>query len=69
MKTKTELRAILFKHLDGIATAPVAFSLYRNGVLDFILQNKTVTLQQVTSHFNANEGYLNVGLRVLASQN
>ena len=68
MKTKTELRAILFKHLDGIATAPVAFSLSKNGILDFILQNKTVTLRQVTSHFKANEGYLNVGLRVLASQ-
>lgn len=68
MKTKSELRAILFRHLDGIATAPVAFSLYKKGILDFLLQNNSATLQELTSKFQANEGYLNVGLRVLASQ-
>ena len=69
MKTKTELRAILFRHLDGIATAPVAFSLHKKGILKFLLQNNSATLQELTTTFQANEGYLNVGLRVLASQN
>ena len=68
MKTKSELRAILFKHLDGIVTVPVAYSLYKKGVLDFLLENERATLQELVAKFNANDGYLNVGLRVLASQ-
>lgn len=68
MKTKSELRAILFRHLDGIATAPVVFSLHKKGVLTFLLEHKKATLKQLVSHFKANEGYLNVALRVLASQ-
>jgi len=68
MKSKSELRAILFKHLDGIVTAPAAYSLHKKGVLDFLLENKTATLNQLVEKFNANDGYLNVGLRVLASQ-
>jgi hypothetical protein len=68
MKTKSELRGILFRHLDGIVTIPSAYSLYKNGVLDFILQQQKVSLHELTIKFNANEGYLNVALRVLASQ-
>lgn len=68
MKTKSELRGILFRHLDGITTVPVAFSLHKKGVLDFVLQKQTVSLSELTEKFNANEGYLNVALRVLASQ-
>jgi hypothetical protein len=41
---KHELRSTIFKHLDGLATAPVAFALIKKGVLDFILQNQEVTL-------------------------
>jgi hypothetical protein len=68
MKTKSELRGILFRHLDGIVTIPVAYSLYNKGVLDYILQQQKVSLEELTLKFNANEGYLNVALRVLASQ-
>ena len=68
MKTKSELRGILFRHLDGIVTVPTAYSLYEKGVLEYILQQKKVYLQELTTKFNANEGYLNVALRVLASQ-
>jgi hypothetical protein len=38
MKTKRELRGILFRHLDGIVTIPTAYSLYKKGVLEYILQ-------------------------------
>lgn len=65
---KTELRAVLFKHLDGIVTAPVAFILKNKGILDYLLEKERVTLKELTIKFSANEGYLNVGLRVLASQ-
>ena len=68
MKTKSELRNILFRHLDGIVTVPTAFSLYKKGVLDYILQHQKFSLQELAEKFNANEGYLNVALRVLASQ-
>lgn len=68
MKTKSELRGILFRHLDGIVTVPTAYSLHKNGVLDYILQQQKVSLNELTDKFKANEGYLNVALRVLASQ-
>lgn len=68
MKTKSELRGILFRHLDGIVTVPSAYSLHKKGVLDYILQQQNVSLQELTEKFKANEGYLNVALRVLSSQ-
>lgn len=68
MKTSSELRSILFRHLDGITTIPVAFTLHKKGVLQYMLENKKVTLSELTEKFEANEGYLNVALRVLASQ-
>ena len=68
MKTKSELRGILFRHLDGIVTIPAAYSLQKKGVLEYILQQQKVSLQELNAKFNANEGYLNVALRVLASQ-
>lgn len=66
--TKKQLRADLFRHLDGIVTAPTAYALHEKGILDFISKKKTTTLKQITTAFQANEGYLNVALHTLASQ-
>ena len=71
MLTKTEkeqLRGTIFKHLDGIATAPTAFALQKKGVLDYLIQHKNVALPELTKEFKANEGYLNIALRILCSQ-
>ncbi|WP_298156970.1 class I SAM-dependent methyltransferase [Flavobacterium sp.] len=68
MIEKNELRSSIFKHLDGLATAPVAVALQEKGITDYLLEHKTATLSDLVSLFKANEGYLNVGLRVLASQ-
>lgn len=65
---KEHLRGVIFKHLDGIATATSAFSLHKKGVLDYLLKHKKVELSTLTSLFHANEGYLNVALRILYSQ-
>jgi len=67
-KDKNTYRQDLFKHLDGIVTAPTAFALNEKGVLDYIQKQKQLTIEKIAQKFNANEGYLNVGLRVLASQ-
>lgn len=66
--SNSNLRSIIFRHLDGLATAPVMVALNNKKVLDYILLKKDVSLQELTEKFNANEGYLNVGLRVLCSQ-
>lgn len=68
MIDKAHLRSTIFRHLDGLATAPVAIALHQKGVLDYLLHHKTAKLSELTSEFKANEGYLNVGLRVLCSQ-
>ncbi|MEY8847684.1 class I SAM-dependent methyltransferase [Psychroserpens sp. XS_ASV72] len=65
---KEKFRGSIFRHLDGIATATSAYSLSKNGVLDYLLEHKKVDLEQLTKTFKANEGYLNVALRILSSQ-
>ena len=65
---KKEYRSELFRHLDGIAVAPVAFALKEKGVLDFILNKKELTLNEIVQEFPSNDGYLNIGIRMLASQ-
>lgn len=65
---KSLLRSSIFRHLDGIVTAPVFATLNRKGILASFVQNKTVEISELSQEFQANEGYLNVALRVLASQ-
>lgn len=65
---KSNYREVLFRHLDGIAVAPVAYQLYVKGVTKHLLQNKSTSLKQLSELHQANDGYLNVALRLLASQ-
>jgi hypothetical protein len=65
---KADLRATIFRHLDGIVTAPTAYTLLERGVLKHLLQHKEADVTELASTFQANEGYLNVALRVLSSQ-
>lgn len=68
MQDKSQLRSQLFQHLDGLVTAPVAYALHEKGVLNHLLKQETTTLNKLIQTFKVNEGYLNVALRVLASQ-
>ncbi len=71
MLTKAEkrtLRADLFRYLDGIVTAPIAYALFKGGVLDYLIENEYIALSDLSNHFKANKGYLNVALRVICSQ-
>jgi len=61
-------RSDLFRHLDGIVTAPAAYALHSKGVTAHLLEHQSCTLSELTTTFNANEGYLNVALRMLCSQ-
>ena len=65
---KTTFRSHLFRHLDGIVTAPTAFALRDKGVTDYILKCKECSLNDLTEKFKANDGYLNIALRILCSQ-
>lgn len=58
----------LFRHLDGIAIAPTAYELHKKGVLNYLLEKKVIDLHTLSNEFKANEGYLNVALRLLAAQ-
>jgi len=68
MIDKSALRGRLFRHLDGLATAHVAAPLHRRGVLAFLAARGTASLEELCREFKANDGYLNVALRTLASQ-
>lgn len=65
---KKLLRSYIFRHLDGVVVPPVIHQLSEKGIFEYILQNQSLDLSEISSRFNANEGYLNVALRVLASQ-
>jgi hypothetical protein len=65
---KAAHRATIFRHLDGIATAPTAYTLLERGVLEHLLRHKTVDVTELASSCRANEGYLNIALRILSSQ-
>lgn len=65
---KSAFRSDIFRHLDGIVVAPTAFSLRQRGILDYLLECDEVEIGDLARRFSANEGYLNVALRVLASQ-
>ena len=67
-KNTTQLRGTIFRHLDGLATAPVAVALNKKGVLRYLLDKKEATLDELAAEFKANKGYLHVGLRILCSQ-
>ncbi len=67
-ETQSQLRSRLFYHLDGLVTAPTAYTLYEKGVLDYLSKEKEAEITAISSHFKANEGYMNVALRVLCSQ-
>lgn len=68
MTEKSQLLSSIFRHLDGLVTAPVAIALKKKLVLEYILEKKQLSLSELTNAFKANEGYLNIGLRLLASQ-
>ncbi|MDX1476389.1 MAG: class I SAM-dependent methyltransferase [Saprospiraceae bacterium] len=67
-EVKAKLRAGIFRHLDGIATGPSAMALHEAGIIDKLVDQGEALLSDLTRDFKANEGYLNVALRVLASQ-
>ena len=61
-------RSTIFHHLDGIGTAPSALILFKKGILDYLIKNEEVSLSDISGKFDTNEGYINVALRILASQ-
>ena len=65
---KKYLRGILFRHLDGIALCSTISTLHNKGVTQHILDNPSFNIQQLLNKFECNVGYLNVSLRLMASQ-
>lgn len=64
---KKLLRSRIFRHLEGIPISAVLHHLSEGGVLEQ-LSMEWVELQNLAGQHGANEGYLNVGLRLLCSQ-
>jgi len=58
----------LFQHLDGIVLIPTIITLQKHKVLNYIQTQKKCSLLELSEKYNANNGYLNVALRLLCSQ-
>ena len=65
---KSKLRSLIFRHLDGMPVAATINSLARKGILELFVQRKDLLLSDIQQQTNANEGYLNIALRLLCSQ-
>lgn len=65
---KDILRSEIFRHLDGVVTAPVVACLIKKELIAYIIEQKSILLSELSDVFKANEGYLNVAIRTLASQ-
>ena len=65
---RSEIRKRIFLHLDGWALIPTIYNLKKLNVLSLFLKEKQWKLSKINSITHANEGYLNVALRILASQ-
>lgn len=62
------MRARIFRNLDGIAIAPTIIALDQKGIIKEFLDRKRLFLSWIVQNTNGNEGYVNVGLRLLSSQ-
>ena len=58
----------LFQHLDGIVLIPTIIELQKQKILNYIQKQKKCSLLELSSKYTANNGYLNVSLRLLCSQ-
>ena len=67
-ESKRQLRARIFRYLDGIVCVPTAFSLHEHRVFEHLSDMKRHSLDQLTATLKANQGYLNVALRLMCSQ-
>ena len=64
---KSVLRTI-FLHLDGLVLGPTIDALRRRGLLEFVVQRGQATNQELSQHFAANPGYLDVAFRLFEHQ-
>ena len=65
---KVEIRKRIFLHLDGWALIPSIYALHKLNILSHFLEKNKWSLYDLNKISETNEGYLNVALRILASQ-
>ena len=62
------IRKKIFLHLDGWVLIPTICVLKKLKIIDLLLTKDTWSLEELNKKVKTNEGYLNVALRILASQ-
>ena len=65
---RVEIRKRIFLHLDGWALIPSIYALHKLNILPRFLEKNRWSLNDLNKITKTNEGYLNVALRILASQ-
>ena len=65
---RVEIRKRIFLHLDGWALIPSIYALHKLDILSHFLEKNKWSLNDLNKITKTNEGYLNVALRILASQ-
>tara|TARA_B100001250_G_C19778674_1_gene780816 strand:- start:268 stop:1878 length:1611 start_codon:yes stop_codon:yes gene_type:complete len=67
-KLKKRLRSQLFRHIDGIAICSTVAIFYKSGLIKYVLDKEKFSIKNIISKFECNPGYMNIALRLLASQ-
>ena len=65
---RNAIRKKIFLHLDGWVLIPTICVLKKLQIIDLFLTKDTWSLEELNKKVKTNEGYLNVALRILASQ-
>lgn len=65
---RVKIRKRIFLHLDGWALIPSIYALHKLNILSYLLKKNKWNLNDLNKITKTNEGYLNVALRILASQ-
>ncbi len=65
---RDSIRKKIFLHLDGWVLIPTICVLKKLQIIDLFLTKNTWSLEELNKKVKTNEGYLNVALRILASQ-
>ena len=65
---KNKYRSLLFRHIDGISLIGPISQLNKSNLTNFINDNDSFVLEDITSTKKCNSGYINVTLHLLRCQ-
>ncbi len=65
---RASVRTQMFRHLDGLGIGSTLAAFQEAGIISLFRERHGLSLDDISRHLTCNQGYINVGLRLLACQ-